>query len=127
MLSLGGKYILIKSVLESLPIYWMAIAHLPLSVLTKIRQLSFSFLWASKKKSFRYHLCRWDLVSKPNLFGGWGLRNLNIFYWELSTNTFWRVLTKPDIWNRVIKDKCLPFVQVYSWLRSAPTRMSLGS
>jgi hypothetical protein len=39
LLSLGGRYILVKSVLESLPVYWLALAHIPLSVLTKIRQI----------------------------------------------------------------------------------------
>jgi hypothetical protein len=35
-LTLGGRYILIKAVLESLPVYWMALAHIPLSVIKKI-------------------------------------------------------------------------------------------
>jgi hypothetical protein len=95
LLSLGGRYILIKSVLESIPIYWLSIAHLPLSVLSNLRQLSFSFLWAGNKNIFKYHLCRWDLVSRPKIFGGWGLRNLNFFYRALATNMLWRVLTKP--------------------------------
>jgi hypothetical protein len=80
MLSLGGSYILIKSFSESLPIYWQDLAHIPLSVLTKIRQLIFSFLWSDHKKRNRYNLCKWELVSKPKLYGGWGLRNIYIFY-----------------------------------------------
>jgi hypothetical protein len=127
MLSLGGRYILIKSILESLPIYWLAITHLPLSVLTKIRQLSFSFLWASQKKSFRYHLCRWELVSKPKLFGGWGLRNLNIFYQALATNTFWRVLTKPRHMEQGDKRQIFTLCSGHSWLRSTSTRTLFGS
>jgi hypothetical protein len=30
MLSMGGRYVLIKVVLESLPVFWMALAHIPL-------------------------------------------------------------------------------------------------
>jgi hypothetical protein len=40
-LTLGGRYILIKAVLESLPVYWMALAHIPLSVIKKIRSVDF--------------------------------------------------------------------------------------
>ena len=36
LLSLGGRFILAKSVLESLPVYWLALAHIPLSVLNKL-------------------------------------------------------------------------------------------
>jgi hypothetical protein len=50
MLSLGGRYVLIKAVLESLPVYWMALAHIPASVLKTLRQLIFSFLWTGSKK-----------------------------------------------------------------------------
>jgi hypothetical protein len=50
-LSIGGRYILIKVVLESLPVYWMALAHIPASVLKTLRQLVFTFLWIGSKKT----------------------------------------------------------------------------
>jgi hypothetical protein len=46
-LSLGGRFILIKYVLESQPIYWMELVAIPDSVLNKIRILIFNFLWSS--------------------------------------------------------------------------------
>jgi hypothetical protein len=127
LLSLGGRYVLVKAVLESLPVYWLALAHIPLSVLNKIRQLVFSFLWSGNKKSRSYHLCNWETVSKPKLYGGWGLRNIFIFYRALASNTLWRVLTKIGIWNRVIKDKYLPYESVHTWLRSASAGSTYGS
>jgi hypothetical protein len=87
LLSMGGRYILIKAVLESLLIYWMALAHIPVSILRTLRQLIFSFLWSGSNKFSGYHLCRWEAISKPKMMGGWGLKNLPFFYRALSANT----------------------------------------
>jgi hypothetical protein len=43
--TLGGRYTLLKGVLEGQPVYWMALASISNSVLDKLRKLSFSFLW----------------------------------------------------------------------------------
>jgi hypothetical protein len=126
-LSLGGSYILIKSVLESLPIYWLALAYVPISILNKIRQNIFSFLWTGYKKKNCFHLCKWELLSKPKQYGGWGFQNLYLSYRALASNTLWRVLMKPGIWNKVIKDKYLPHAQVVDWLRTTSNNVSYGS
>jgi hypothetical protein len=117
-LSIGGRYVLIKVVLEGQPVYWMAMAHIPSSMLNRIRQLVFSFLWTGGKQKQSYHLCKWEIIARPKRYGGWGLRNLYSFYRALTTNTLWRVLMKRGIWQRVIKDKYLPFGSVTRWLRS---------
>jgi hypothetical protein len=41
-LSLGGHFTLIKVVLEGKIVYWMALAAIPASVLTKIHKLIFN-------------------------------------------------------------------------------------
>ena len=43
-LSKGGKLILIKSVLEAIPVYWMHF-WIPLGIIEKIRKLCFKFIW----------------------------------------------------------------------------------
>jgi len=69
-LSMGSRYILIKEVLESLPVYWMALAHIPQSVLTKLCKFIFPFLWKGNKQNRGSHLCRWETLSKPKVLGG---------------------------------------------------------
>jgi ribonuclease HI len=127
LLSLGGRFVLIKSVLESLPVYWMALAHIPASILKTLRQLIFSFLWSGSKKNKGYHLCKWESISKPKSMGGWGLRHLPFFYRALSANTFWRILMKPGLWSLVIKAKYFPSLPVHIWIRSASDRPNRGS
>jgi hypothetical protein len=124
---MGGRYVLIKVVLESLPVFWMALAHIPASVLKTLRQLIFTFLWTGSKKHKGYHLSRWEVLSKPKMMGGWGLKNLPLFYKALSANTLWRILTKPGLWSRVIKAKYLHQLPVHIWIRFAPERPTSGS
>jgi hypothetical protein len=126
-LSMGGRYILIKAVLESLPVYWMALAHIPASVLKSLRQLIFSFLWSGCKKNRSFHLSKWEELSKPKSMGGWGLKNLPLFHKALSANTFWRLLTKPGLWHSVIKAKYLHHLPVHIWIRFAEVHPKTGS
>jgi hypothetical protein len=53
-LSLGGRYILLKAVLESESVYWMSLALIPGSVLNSIRKLMYHFLW-KKNQEFWYY------------------------------------------------------------------------
>ena len=46
-MSLGGRLVLIRSVLSSMPVYWMALVMIPTSILDKLRKMIFSFLWGS--------------------------------------------------------------------------------
>jgi exonuclease III len=125
-LSLGGRYILIKAVLESLPVYWMALTKFPATVLSSIRKLIFSFLWTGSKLT-GYHLCNWEVISKPKKMGGWGLKNLPFFQRALLANTLWRILMKPGLWSKVIKAKYFPQIPVHLWLRSTTGRRIEGS
>lgn len=44
-----GQLVLIKSVLESIPIYWMALSWIPKGILEKAKRICFSFLWSGKQ------------------------------------------------------------------------------
>ena len=47
LLSLGGRLIMVQAVLSGLPVYWLGLAPIPVSVLNKLRSLTFAFLWGS--------------------------------------------------------------------------------
>jgi len=126
-LSMGGRFILIKAVLESLLVYWMALAQFPAYVLKSLRQLIFTFLWTGCKKTKSFHLCKWEDLSKPKSMGGWGLKHLPFFQKALTTNTFWRILTKPGFWSTVIRAKYLHHLPVHFWIRFAEAHPAIGS
>jgi hypothetical protein len=125
-LSIGGHLVLIKVVLESHPVYWLALENLPSTILLKIRQLMFNFLWSGSRKKKSIHLCNWKLLARPKLYGRWGLRNLNSFNSAMAENTLWRVLMKDGLWHRIIKDKYLPSLSVSRWLRTISVLRARG-
>jgi hypothetical protein len=72
-----------------------------------LRSHIFNFLWNSHLGHFRFHLCSWDILSKPRRNGGWGLMNLSTFNTALLANSFWRAVSIDSIWHRIIADKYL--------------------
>jgi hypothetical protein len=113
-----GALVLIKAVLESQPVYWLALANLPSPILHKIRQVIFDFLWSGCNRKKKIHLCAWQLIARPKKYGGWGLRNLGRFGRAMAANTLWRALMQEGLWHRVLKDKYYPYVFVDRWLRT---------
>jgi len=95
----------------------MSLEALPCSIINGIRKVMFHFLWNNHSKTQRYYLCRWEALSKPKKLGGWGFRNLWFFNTALNTNTLWRVLTRDNVWHRVVMDKYLQNTTLDNWLR----------
>jgi hypothetical protein len=90
---------------------------LPRSVLSKIRKLIFDFLWNEHQDKHRFHLCSWEVISRPKRNGGWGIRNLNLFNLALISVTLWCILTQKSLWHSVIRDKYLHSSSLSNWLR----------
>ena len=65
ILSLGGKLILVQSILSSIPMYWMGLAPIPVSTLHKLRRIMVAFLWGSSDTHQIYHLVCWKELSWP--------------------------------------------------------------
>jgi hypothetical protein len=64
LLSLGGRLTLIKSVLNTIPIYWMSNYRLPVHVRKRIEQLCRKFLWfgGSSVRKKGYNLVSWKTI-----------------------------------------------------------------
>jgi hypothetical protein len=55
-LTLGGRFILVKSVLENIHVFWLSLAKIPKAILEKIHRRMFSFLWTGNKDKEGIHL-----------------------------------------------------------------------
>ena len=78
-LSKWGRLILVKSVIESIQVYWHTLAHIPKGMLEKIRKCFFHFLW---KKISEYKcscLTKGNSIATPKYQGGWGLKYIHLF------------------------------------------------
>ena len=117
LLSLGGGLTLVQAVLTSIPVYWMGLAPILVSILNKLRSLAFSFLWGSSDHKRRYHLTNWKILSWPKFHGGWGIKYLPWFSIALRLKNLWLVLQNDGLWHCVIFSKYLKRCTVESWLR----------
>ena len=88
-MSRAGRLILVKAVLEAIPVYWMSLSWIPNGVLEKARQICLHFLWSGKKEVSVTPWVRWDRIARPKYLGGWGLKNIFFFAEALSTKGGW--------------------------------------
>ena len=117
LLSLGGRLTLVQAVLTSIPVYWMGLAPIPVSILNKLRILAFGYLWGSLDHKRRFHLTNWQSLSWPKYHGGWGIKNLPWFSISLRIKNLWWVLHNDGLWHRVIFNKYFKRCSVESWIR----------
>jgi hypothetical protein len=64
-LSREGRLVLVKSILESIHVYWLSIAHIPKGILDKIRRKCFNFLWSGRRLEEGIPLVKWTRIASP--------------------------------------------------------------
>ena len=116
-LSLGGRLILLKTILEIQSIYWMVVELVPKFIISQIRKICFNFLWNGNNTTCHFHLCSWEVFSIPKSFGGWGPRNMEHFNLALLAYTLWNTLFGRGLWNNIVMDKYLRHSNVIQWFR----------
>ncbi|XP_028122010.1 uncharacterized protein LOC114319199 [Camellia sinensis] len=102
-LSLGGRITLIKSVLSSLPIYYMSLFKIPTQVANLIDKYQRSFLWGDSDAKRKLHLLNWEACSVSKHFGGLGFRKTKEGNDTLLCKWWWRFATeKSSLWRKVL-------------------------
>ena len=85
--------ILVKSILEVVPIYWTSLASLPMGTLDHIRNLCYNFLWCGCLDGASFHWCAWNnILARPKELGGWGFKDPLCFAKALAAIGVWRIL-----------------------------------
>ncbi|KAK9049762.1 hypothetical protein SSX86_031269, partial [Deinandra increscens subsp. villosa] len=72
-LSLGGRLVLAKAVLEALPSYFFSLYLAPVSVINQLESLRMRFLWSGGNKKGCIHWVSKDAVCRTKADGGMGL------------------------------------------------------
>lgn len=65
--------VLLKSVLASLPTYYLSLFSIPVTIERKIEQFQRELLWDKGKQEDGIHLVAWENVCKPKKMGGLGI------------------------------------------------------
>jgi hypothetical protein len=105
-LNLPNHLILLKAVLQALPIYVFSVLAAPRFVLNTIKSLQRNFLWQGLNKERKIALVSWEKICRPKEQGGLGIRDPSIMNKVLSTKIWWRWLKKPtDLWAKLWRKK----------------------
>ncbi|KAL4366199.1 hypothetical protein GQ457_05G012670 [Hibiscus cannabinus] len=105
LLSFAGRLILIKSVLCSLPVFYMSVFQMPASGTSKINKLVANFLWGNSRGR-NIHWVKWDNVVKPKKVGGLGFYDIALRNRALLNKWSWRYSFEQDkLWRKVIDAK----------------------
>lgn len=75
LLSLGGRAILIKASLSSIPLYYKSLFPMPVGEIEKITRIQRQFLWGDPWPWKLFPLIMWNSVQLPKEFGGLNMGN----------------------------------------------------
>ena len=78
-LSKGGRLTLLKSILSSLPTYYLSLFTIPKAVATRLECIKRNILWGSLVECFKYPRGALEKVCLPRELGGLEIRNLASF------------------------------------------------
>ena len=75
-MSVGGRLVLINSVLTSLTIFMLSFFEVPKGVLEKLDYYRSRFFWQSDEHKKKYRLAKWSILCQPkDTKRNWGVRH----------------------------------------------------
>lgn len=106
MLSHAGRLTLIKSVIMSLPVYFMSIATLSRATMDQINQVMRKFLWEKLGQNRYMSLIAWDKVCRATEEGGLGIRDISAFNESLMLKLVWNLAANTKkVWVDIMRAK----------------------
>ena len=110
MLSKAGKEILLKTVVQAIPMYVMSVFLLPISLCTELERMMNSFWWGQNGSSNRgIKWMSWDRICGHKMEGGLGFRKLHEFNLAMLGKQGCKLLSHPDsLVARIFKARYYP-------------------
>jgi len=68
LLSYGGRLVLLKSYLASIPIYFLSFIKFPKWAINMINSHMAHFFWDNSEERAKYHLANWQMVAKKGIW-----------------------------------------------------------
>ncbi|XP_057760737.1 uncharacterized protein LOC130981133 [Arachis stenosperma] len=103
VLNKTGKLVLIKSALNSLPVYYLSLYKMPKAVAEKLISMQRRFLCTKEDERNHIALVKWKVVQAPKKLGGFGVGNAMVrnttllFKWW-----WWFVKEECPLWKKVV-------------------------
>ena len=93
---MASRVVLIKAVLQAMPLYLFSILAAPKWVLKRIRDLQRGFLWGKSATNHKWALVKWTTVCTTKEKGGIGLRDPSHSNAIISAKIWWQWLSSPE-------------------------------
>ncbi|KAK9075730.1 hypothetical protein SSX86_004059 [Deinandra increscens subsp. villosa] len=104
VLSQGGKATLLKSVLGSLPLYYLSLFRAPCCVIKEMESIRLNFFWGGSQNARKISWIAWDRVLAPKERGGLGIGSFKAANLALLSKWGWKFKTnKAALWSKVIR------------------------
>jgi hypothetical protein len=106
-ISFGRRLVLINSVLNSIPIFYLSILKMPVQVRKKVVGIQRDFLWGGVNGRKKLSWVKWKVVCKDKKKGGLGVRDLDLMNVSLLSKWRWRLLNRNEVplWKEVLVAK----------------------
>eukprot|EP00253_Pinus_taeda_P031297 PITA_31297 len=95
-LNMANRVILIKAILQSMPLYLFSLLAVPKWVLKAIWNLQRNFLWGSSGHNRKWALVKWEKVCLPKKAGGIGIRDPEHNNTVMGAKLWWQWLVHPN-------------------------------
>jgi len=121
MLTVGGRLVLINSVLSSLPMLMLFFFEIPKGVLEKIESFRSRFFWQNDQHKKKYRLVKWKLICQPKTQGGLGVQDLEIQNKCLLSKWIVKLCNEDGMSQELLRNKYLTTNRTLSGCKKKPT------
>ncbi|KAJ0682333.1 putative RNA-directed DNA polymerase [Helianthus annuus] len=103
-LSFAGRLTLVKSVLGSLPSYFLSLFVAPKCVIKRIEKIRREFLWGKRNNRNKLRWLKWEFILKHKKAGGMGVGGIQSYNYAMLTKWWWRAKQNPNqLWVKVVE------------------------
>ncbi|XP_022032888.1 uncharacterized protein LOC110933999 [Helianthus annuus] len=102
-LSFAGRMTLAKSVLGSLPSYFLSLFAAPKCVINKLEKIRREFIWGKSNSRHKLRWIRWELLMKSKKAGGMGIGGIQGSNHAMLSKWWWRFKENTNqLWAEVV-------------------------
>ncbi len=106
-LSVGGRLVLINSVLSSLAMFMLSFFEVPKGILEKLDYYRSRFFWQCEEHKKKYRLAKWSILCKPKECGGLGIQNLELQNKCMLSKWLYKLWNEEGVWQNLLRRKYL--------------------
>jgi hypothetical protein len=78
---------------------------IPKMVIKTIDGVRKKFFWQGGGVKKKYHLVKWDVITKPKKKGGLGIKDLRRMNLSLFCKWWWKIETGEGLWQEIVRKK----------------------